>query len=39
MWWNFVSSRKDRIEHAKIDYLARRMGVISGDTDWMPVPD
>jgi redox-sensitive bicupin YhaK (pirin superfamily) len=39
MWWNFVSSRKDRIEHAKTDYLARRMGVISGDTDWMPLPD
>jgi redox-sensitive bicupin YhaK (pirin superfamily) len=39
MWWNFVSSRKERIEQAKSDYLARRMGVISGDSEWMPLPN
>jgi redox-sensitive bicupin YhaK (pirin superfamily) len=38
MWWNFVSSRKERIEQAKRDWTAQRMGVIAGETEWIPLP-
>ena len=39
MWWNFVSSRKERIEQAKQDWLAHRMGTVPGETEWIPLPD
>jgi redox-sensitive bicupin YhaK (pirin superfamily) len=39
MWWNFVSSRKERIEQAKNDWLAQRMGTVPGETEWIPLPD
>jgi redox-sensitive bicupin YhaK (pirin superfamily) len=39
MWWNFVSSRKERIEQAKRDWTAQRMGVIAGETEWIPLPE
>ena len=38
IWWNFVSSRKERIEQAKADWMARRMGEIVGETEWIPLP-
>jgi hypothetical protein len=38
IWWNFVSSRKERIEQAKVDWTARRMGNIPGETEWIPLP-
>lgn len=38
VWWNFVSSRKERIEQAKADWNARRMGDIPGETEWIPLP-
>jgi redox-sensitive bicupin YhaK (pirin superfamily) len=38
IWWNFVSSRKDRIEQAKADWSARRMDHIPGETEWIPLP-
>jgi redox-sensitive bicupin YhaK (pirin superfamily) len=38
MWWNFVSSSKERIEQAKADWAAQRMGQIPGETEWMPLP-
>jgi len=38
IWWNFVSSRKERIEQAKRDWLAERMGVVPGDSEWIPLP-
>ena len=38
IWWNFVSSRKERIEQAKADWMARRMGDILGETEWIPLP-
>jgi redox-sensitive bicupin YhaK (pirin superfamily) len=38
MWWNFVSSRPERIERAKLDWQAQRMGRIPGETDWVPLP-
>jgi redox-sensitive bicupin YhaK (pirin superfamily) len=39
LWWNFVSSRKQRIEQAKADWQAQRMGSIATDTDFIPLPE
>ena len=39
MWWNFVSTRKERIEQAKQDWRAQRMGTVSGETDVIPLPE
>jgi redox-sensitive bicupin YhaK (pirin superfamily) len=37
--WNFVSSRKDRIEQAKADWRAGRMRLpTADDRDWIPLP-
>lgn len=38
IWWNFVSSRKDRIEKAKQDWLAQNFGTIRGETEFIPLP-
>jgi len=38
VWWNFVSSSKDRIEQAKADWTAQRMGRIAGEHEWIPLP-
>jgi redox-sensitive bicupin YhaK (pirin superfamily) len=38
MWWNFVSTRKERIEQAKNDWLGQTMGVVPGETEWIPMP-
>ncbi len=38
MWWNLVSSRKERIEQAKRDWAAQRMGSIPGETEFIPLP-
>ena len=38
VWWNFVSTRKERIEQAKSDWLAQRMGAVPGDSEWIPLP-
>ncbi len=40
IWWNFVSSRKERIEQAKRDWNAGRFGVVPGDeSESIPLPD
>jgi redox-sensitive bicupin YhaK (pirin superfamily) len=39
LWWNFVSSRKERIEQAKADWKAQRMGTIANDPDFIPLPE
>jgi redox-sensitive bicupin YhaK (pirin superfamily) len=39
IWWNLVSSRRERIEQAKRDWVAQRMGVIPGETEWIPLPE
>jgi redox-sensitive bicupin YhaK (pirin superfamily) len=39
IWWNLVSSRRERIEQAKRDWAAQRMGVIPGETEWIPLPE
>jgi redox-sensitive bicupin YhaK (pirin superfamily) len=39
MWWNFVSSRKDRILQASADWEAMRMGTVPGDdVEFIPLP-
>jgi redox-sensitive bicupin YhaK (pirin superfamily) len=40
IWWNFVSSRKDRIEAAKADWKAGRFAPVPGDTvEFIPLPE
>ncbi len=39
LWWNFVSSSKDRNEAAKADWKAGRFPAVPGDTDFIPLPD
>jgi redox-sensitive bicupin YhaK (pirin superfamily) len=40
VWWNFVSSSKDRIEQAKRDWRDGRFGKVPGDeTEFIPLPD
>lgn len=39
MWWNFVSSRKERIEAAKEDWLAGRIALpTDDDREFVPLP-
>jgi len=38
MWWNFVSSRKERIIQASADWEAQRMGRVPGETEFIPLP-
>lgn len=39
IWWNFVSSRKERIEQAKADWRAGRFDAVPGDIEFIPLPD
>ena len=40
IWWNFVSSRPERIEQAKADWKAGRFEPVLGDTEeYIPLPD
>ncbi len=40
LWWNFVSSSKDRIEVAKSDWRNGRFGKIPGDDkEFIPLPE
>jgi redox-sensitive bicupin YhaK (pirin superfamily) len=39
IWWNFVSSRADRIEQAKADWKAARFKTVPGDTEFIPLPE
>ena len=39
IWWNFVSSSKERIEQAKADWLAGRIALVPGDPEFIPLPD
>jgi redox-sensitive bicupin YhaK (pirin superfamily) len=38
LWWNFVSSSRDRIEKAKADWAAMRFAPIPGETEFIPLP-
>ncbi|HTM19485.1 MAG TPA: pirin family protein [Kofleriaceae bacterium] len=39
IWWNFVSSSRERIEQAKRDWAAGRFAAIPGDDDPVPLPE
>jgi redox-sensitive bicupin YhaK (pirin superfamily) len=40
IWWNFVSSSKDRIDAAKADWKSGRFGLVPGDEkEFIPLPD
>ncbi len=38
MWWNFVSSSKERILQASADWEAQRMAGVPGDSERIPLP-
>jgi len=39
IWWNFVSSSKDRIDAAKADWVQRRFALVPGDEkEFIPLP-
>ncbi|MGH8029085.1 MAG: pirin family protein [Arenimonas sp.] len=39
VWWNFVSSSRERIEQAKADWQAQRLGSVPGESEFIPLPD
>jgi redox-sensitive bicupin YhaK (pirin superfamily) len=39
MWWNFVSSRKERIAQAAGDWAAGRFDAVPGETEFIPLPE
>ena len=39
LWWNFVSSSRERIEQAKLDWVEGRFGKVPGDNEFIPLPD
>lgn len=38
LWWNFVSSSRERIEQAKADWKAARFAPVPGDAEFIPLP-
>jgi redox-sensitive bicupin YhaK (pirin superfamily) len=38
-WWNFVSSRRERIEQAKIDWREGRFGQVPEEIEFIPLPE
>ena len=39
IWWNFVSSRRDRIEQAKADWKVARFDTVPGYNEFIPLPE
>jgi redox-sensitive bicupin YhaK (pirin superfamily) len=39
IWWNFVSSRRERVEQAKADWAAGRFDTVPGETEFIPLPE
>jgi redox-sensitive bicupin YhaK (pirin superfamily) len=39
IWWNFVSSRKERIESAKEDWKQGRFAAVPDESDFIPLPE
>jgi len=40
LWWNFVSSSRERIEQAKRDWADGKFGLIPGDDqEFIPLPE
>jgi redox-sensitive bicupin YhaK (pirin superfamily) len=40
IWWNFVSSSKERIDQAKAEWRANKFDIVPGDeTEFIPLPE
>jgi redox-sensitive bicupin YhaK (pirin superfamily) len=39
VWWNFVSSSKERIEQAKQDWKSGRFEAVPDETEFIPLPE
>ena len=39
IWWNFVSSSKERIEQARQDWKAGRFEAVPDETEFIPLPE
>ena len=39
IWWNFVSSRRERIAQAADDWQAQRLGQVPGESEFIPLPE
>jgi redox-sensitive bicupin YhaK (pirin superfamily) len=39
MWWNFVSSRRQRIAQAAADWTAGRFAAVPDETEFIPLPE
>jgi redox-sensitive bicupin YhaK (pirin superfamily) len=39
LWWNFVSSSKERLEQAKSDWKEGRFPKVPGDSEFIPLPE
>jgi hypothetical protein len=39
IWWNFVSSSRERIERAKLDWREDRFAAVPGDPERIPLPE
>jgi redox-sensitive bicupin YhaK (pirin superfamily) len=39
VWWNFVSSSRERIEKAKTDWKEGRFAPVPGDAEFIPLPE
>jgi redox-sensitive bicupin YhaK (pirin superfamily) len=39
VWWNFVSSSRERIEQAKADWKHGRFAPVPGDSEFIPLPE
>lgn len=38
IWWNFVSSSKERLERAKSDWAEGRFAAVPGESEFIPLP-
>jgi hypothetical protein len=39
IWWNFVASSQERIEHAKTRWQEREFPAVPGETEFIPLPN
>lgn len=39
IWWNYVSSSRERLEQAKRDWRDGKFGEVPGETDFIPLPE
>jgi redox-sensitive bicupin YhaK (pirin superfamily) len=39
IWWNFVSSRRERIDQAKAEWRAGKFDSVPGETEFIPLPE